>query len=128
MSGAPHSHNEHDITLPSDSIWEIASATTLAVNPEQITPSENGGIDPATEAALSAAIEPNADFTPYESRVAEPHDASPATDSEPLTSVPVEPDWVPIMEFTSADIFQHSPFGDVLNSLPTHHPLSSHCR
>ena len=117
MSGAPHSHDEHDITLPSDNIREIASATTLVVNPEQIAPSESGGIDPATEAALSAAIEPDADFTPYESRVAEPLDSSPATDSEPLTSLPVEPDWALIMEFTSVDIFQHSPFSDVLNSL-----------
>ena len=45
------------------------------------------------------------------------HWIHPTTDSEPLTSVPVESDWVPIMEFTSADIFQHSPFRDVLNSL-----------
>ena len=50
--GAPDSHDEHDITLPSESIREIASATTPAVNPEQIAPSESGGIDPAMEAAL----------------------------------------------------------------------------
>ena len=62
-------------------------------------------------------IEPDTDFTPYESRVAKPLDSSPATDSEPLISVPVEPYWAPITEFTSTDIFQHSPFGDVLNSL-----------
>ena len=31
--------------------------------------------------------------------------------------MPVESDWAPIMEFTAADIFQHSPLGDVLNSL-----------
>ena len=35
MSGAPHSHDEHDLTLPSDSVREIASATTPAFNPEQ---------------------------------------------------------------------------------------------
>ena len=34
--------------------------------------------------------------------------------SGPRASVPVESDWAPII---SADIFQHSPFGDVLNSL-----------
>ena len=117
MSDTPHSHDEHDVTLSSDSVREIASATTPAVNPEQIAPSESGGTDPTTEATLLAAIEPDADFTPYESRVAEPLDSSPAMDSEPLTSVPIESDWAPIMEFTSADIFQHSPFGDVLNSL-----------
>ena len=44
-------------------------------------------------------------------------DSSPATGSEPPASVPIESDWAPIMEFTYADIFQHSPFGDVLNSL-----------
>ena len=77
----------------------------------------DGWIDPAMEAALSVVIEPDTDFTPYESRVAEPLDLSPATGSEPPASVPVESDWAPIMEFTSADIFQHSPFGDVLNSL-----------
>ena len=63
------------------------------------------------------AIEPNTDLTSYESRVAQPLDSSPATGSEPLASVPIESDWAPIVEFTSSDIFQHSPFGDVLNSL-----------
>ena len=105
MSGVLHSHDEHDVTLPLDNIREIASATTPAVNPEQIAPSESGGIDPAMEAALSVAIEPDTDFTPLESHVAEPLDSSPATDSEPLTSVPIESDWAPIMEFTTADIF-----------------------
>ena len=74
-------------------------------------------MDPATEAAHSAAIEPNTDFTSYETCVAGPLDSSPATGSEPLASVPIESDWAPIMEFTSMDIFQHSPLGDVLNSL-----------
>ena len=72
---------------------------------------------PTTEVVLSVAIEPDADFTPCESRVAEPLDSPPPTDSEPLIFVPVESDWVPIMEFTFVDIFQHSPIGDVLNSL-----------
>ena len=105
MSGAPHDHDEHDLALSSDSVREITPATTPALNPEQIAPSEDGWIDPATEAALSVAIEPNTDFTSYESFVAEPLDSSPATGSEPLASVPTESDWAPIMEFTSADIF-----------------------
>ena len=46
MSGAPHNHDEHDVTLPSNSVREIASATTPAFNPEQIAPSDDGGIDP----------------------------------------------------------------------------------
>ena len=71
-------------------------------------------MDPATEAAHSVAIEPNTDFT---TRVAELLDSSPAMGSEPPASMPIESDWAPIMEFSSADIFQHSPLGDVLNSL-----------
>ena len=105
MSDTPHSRDEHDVTLPSDNVREIASATTLSFNPEQVVPSESGGMDPSMEAALSVVIEPDTDFTPYESRVAQPLDSSPTMDSEPLTSVPVESDWAPIMEFTSADIF-----------------------
>ena len=63
------------------------------------------------------AIEPNTDFTSYETHVAKPSDSSPAMGSEPPASVPIESEWAPIMEFSSADIFQHSPLGDVLNSL-----------
>ena len=107
MSGAPHSHDKHDLALPSDSVREIASAATPSISPEQVAPSESGGMDPAMEAALSAAIETDTDFTPYESRVPEPLDSSSATDSEPPTSMPVESDWAPIMEFSSVDIFQH---------------------
>ena len=72
---------------------------------------------PAIEAAPSAAIEPNTDPTSYEAGVIGPSDLSPATGSELRTSVPIKSDWAPVMEFTSADIFQHSPLGDVLNSL-----------
>ena len=74
-------------------------------------------MDPATEALPLAAIEPNIDLTLHESRVVKLPDTSPATDSEPPAPVPSESDWAPIMEFTSADSFQHSPFGDILNSL-----------
>ena len=117
MLGAPHNHDEHDVTLSLDNVREIASATNPALNLEQIAPSEDGWMDPATEAADSVAIEPNTDFTSYETRVAEPLDSSPATGSEPHASVPIESDWARIMEFTAADIFQHSPFCDILNSL-----------
>ena len=74
-------------------------------------------MDPITEAAHSAAIEPNTDFASNEVFFIGPSDSSPAIGSEPRASVPIEPDWAPIMEFSSADIFQHSPLGDVLNSL-----------
>ena len=36
---------------------------------------------------------------------------------ETYQSAPIESDWAPILEFRSVDIFQHSPLGDVLNSL-----------
>ena len=52
MSGAPHDHDKHDLALPSDSVREITPTATPAFNPEQISPSEDGGIDPAMEAAL----------------------------------------------------------------------------
>ena len=74
-------------------------------------------MDPATEAAHSATIKLNTDFTSYETYVAGPLDSSPATGFKPPASVPIEYDWAPIMEFTSPDIFQYSPLGDVLNSL-----------
>ena len=117
LPSAPHGHKEHDLALPSDSVQEITPATTPALNPEQIAPSEDGWIDPATEAVFSAAIEPRIDLTLHRIRDAELSDSSPAMDSEPPAPVPIESDWAPIMEFTSADIFQHSPFGDILNSL-----------
>ena len=105
MSGAPHNHDEHDLALPSDGVREITHVATPALNPEQIVPSEDWWMDPATEAAHSAAIEPNTDFTSYETCVAGPLDSSPAAGSEPPASVPIESDWAPIMEFTFMDIF-----------------------
>ena len=46
-----------------------------------------------------------------------PPDLYPVVGSSPHTLEPAEPGWAPVMEFTAADIFQHSPFGDMLNSL-----------
>ena len=117
MSGAPNSHDEHDLDLPSDNVWEIAPAAAPGINPKQIAPSEDGWMDPATEATHSSALELNTDPTSYEAGVIGPSNSSLATGSEPCRSVPIKSDWAPIMEFTSADIFQHFPLGDVLNSL-----------
>ena len=58
---------------------------------------------------------PNTDLVPRKARDSEVPDSSP--DSEPPAPLPIESDWAPIMEFTTADILQHSPFGDVLKSL-----------
>ena len=46
MSGAPHSHDEHDLALPSDGVLETTPAATPALNPEQIVPSEDGAWTP----------------------------------------------------------------------------------
>ena len=54
VSGAPNSHDEHDLDLPSDSMRGIAPATALGINLEQIVPSEGGWMDPASEAAYSS--------------------------------------------------------------------------
>ena len=89
----------------SDSVWEIALAAASGINSEQIVPSEDGWMDPATEAAHSSALEPNTDPTSYEVGIVGPTDSSPATGSEPHMSMPIESDWAPVMEFTFADIF-----------------------
>ena len=92
LPSAPHGHDEHDLALPSDSVQEIALATTPTLNSEPDVPSMDGWIDPATEAAFSAAIEPNIDLTLHESHDAKLPDSSPATDSEPPAPVPIESD------------------------------------
>ena len=109
MTGAPNSHDGHDLALPLYSALEVAPASAPTLNSEQIAPSKDGWMDPATKAAHSAAIEPNADFVPHKARDSEVPDSSPNSS--------LESDWAPIMEFTVADIFQRSPFGDILNSL-----------
>ena len=115
MSGASNSHDGHDLDLPSDGVREIAPAAALALNPEQIVASEDGWMDPAMEAAHLSALEPNTDSISKEICVYGPPDLSSVVGSGPRASMPIESDWAPIMEFVAADIFQHSPFKDVLN-------------
>ena len=62
MSGAPNSHDKHDLDQPSDGAQEITPTAAPTLNPEKIVPSEDGWIDPATEAAHFSATEPNTDF------------------------------------------------------------------
>ena len=80
-------------------------------------PSEDGWMDPALEAAHILALEPNIDSSPKGICVSGPPDSSPVVCSGPRASVPIEYNWALVMEFATADIYQHSPFGDVLNSL-----------
>ena len=117
MLGAPDNHDLHDLDRHSDSVREITPATTPAFNPEQITQSKDGRMDPAPEAGHSSEVEPNTDFTPKEACDTGPPNPYPAVGSRPRTSEPAESGWAPVMEFTATDIFQHSPFGDMLNSL-----------
>ena len=72
MSGAPHSHDEHDLALLLDGVREIAPMPAPVLNPEQIVPSEDGWMDPAMEAAHSPVLEPNTDPTSCESGVIGP--------------------------------------------------------
>ena len=89
------------------------SAPTLSSEPT--APIEDRWLDTASGAAISTAMEPNTDLVLCKARDPEVPDSLP--DSEPPAPLPTESDWAPIMEFTAADIFQHSPFGDILNSL-----------
>ena len=107
----PHYHDGHDLTLPPDSTLEAAHKSAPTHSPEPIAQIEDGWLDTASGAATSTAMEPNTDPVPYKARDSEVLDSLP--DSEPPTPLPIESDWAPIMEFTAADIFQHSPFGDI---------------
>ncbi len=115
LLSAPHCHDEHDLALPPNSALEAAPASAPTLNSEPTAPIEDGWLDTASGAAISTAIEPNTSPILCEARDSKEPDSSP--DSEPSAPLPIEPDWAPIMEFTAADIFQHSPFGDILNSL-----------
>ena len=88
-------------------------APTLSSEPT--VPIEDGWLDTASGAAISIAIEPNTSLVLCEARDSKVPDSS--LDYEPSAPLPIESDWAPIMEFTAADIFQHSPFGDILKTL-----------
>ena len=85
------------------------SAPTFSSEPT--APIEDGWLDTASGAAISTVIELNTSLDLCEAR------DSKVPDSEPSAPLPIESDWAAIMEFVAADIFQHSPFGDILNSL-----------
>ena len=114
---APGHLDEHDLNLSSDRIQEIAPVTALALDPEHTAPSKDGRLNPTTEATDSPALEPHIDLTSHDICVTETPDSFLAISSEPCASADAELDQLSIFEFSAADIFQHSPFGDVLNSL-----------
>ena len=115
--GAPDSHDEHGLDLLSDDARDITPTVAPDLNPEKVALPKDGGVDPAPQAAHSSAVEPNTGLTSVEACYPGPPDSYPAVGPGPLALEPAEPGWAPVMEFTAADIFQHSPFGDMLNSL-----------
>ena len=74
-------------------------------------------MDPAPRAAYSLAVEPNTCLTSIEACNLGPPDSYPVVGPGPHALEPVDLGWAPVMEFTAADIFQHSPLGDMPNSL-----------
>ena len=74
-------------------------------------------MDPAPQVAYSSAVEPNTGLTSVETCNPGPPDSYLVVGSSPRTLKQAEPGWAPVMEFTAPDIFQHSPFDDMLNSL-----------
>ena len=111
----PHCHDGHDLALLPDSALEAAQVSVPTLSSEPTAPIEDGWLDTASGAAISTTIEPNTIPVLCEARDSKVPDSS--LDSEPSAPLPIESDWAPIMEFTAADIFRHSPFGDILNSL-----------
>ena len=100
--------DEHDLHLLSDYIQEMDTVPATAPEPKQIMPSE---------ATKSAALEPHTDSTFCNVCVNRTPDSSPIVSSEPREPADAELDHLLIFEFSATDIFQHSPLGDVLNSL-----------
>ena len=114
---APGHADDHDLNLSSGRIQEIALVTALALEPEQAAPSKDRRINPTSEAADSMVLEPHMDLVSHDAYATGTPDSSPAIGSEPRKPADTELDRLSIFKFSAADIFQHSPLGDVLNSL-----------
>ena len=111
----PHCHDEHDLTLPPNGALEAAPAPAPTLSSESTAPIEDGRLDATSRAAIQMSNEPNTSPVLCETHDSMEPDCSP--DSEPSAPLPIESDLAPIMEFTAADVSQHSPFGDILSSL-----------
>ena len=114
---APRRPDGHGLNLSSGRIQERAPAATLALDPEQIKSPEDGKLNPIAGATDSAALEPLADSTAYDICINGTPDSSPVSSSEPCEPADTELDRLSIFKFSAANVFQHSPMGDVLNSL-----------
>ena len=115
LPSAPHCHDEHDLALPPNSALEAAPALALTLSSEPTAPIEAGRLDATLGAVIPTTVEPNTSPILCETHDSMEPDSSP--DSERSAPLPIESDWAPIMEFAATDIFQHSPFGNILNSL-----------
>ena len=104
---APHCHEGHDLALPPESALEAAQVSAPTLSSEPTAPIEDGWLDTASGAAISTAIVPNTNPVLCEARDSKVPDSSP--DSRPSAPLPIEPDWAPVMEFTSTDIFSTRP-------------------
>ena len=113
--GAPHCHDGYDLALPPDSAQSAAQMSAPTVSSEPTAPVGDGRLDAAPKAATSMVIEPDTSLVPRKARDSKVPDSDP--DSVNPAPLPIKPDWAPVMEFTAADVFQRSPFGDILNSL-----------
>ena len=91
--------------------------TTPALDPERTAACKDWRLNPTMEATDSPALEPHMDLTSHNICVTGNPDSSLAISSGPGTPVDTESDRLSIFEFSAADIFRHSPLGDVLNSL-----------
>src|SRR4051812_43514318 len=114
---APHYFEGHDIALPLNSALKAAHAPAPILDSEPAAFFEDERLDVTSGAAILKAIEPNSSSALRMSHDSKESDSSP--NSGPLVPLPIESDWAPIMEFTVADIFQHSPFGDDLHGCRT---------
>src|SRR3954468_18985426 len=112
---ATHYFEGHDIALPPNSTLEATHAPAPILDSEPAAFSEDERLDVTLGAAISKAIKPNASPVLRTVQNSKEPDSSP--NSGPSVPPPTESDWAPVMEFTVADIFQCSPFGDILNSL-----------
>ena len=127
-TAVPGHYDEHDLDLSSGHTQEIAPMTALALELERTASPEARKLNPAAEAAESAALDPHKDPTSSWACVIGTSDSSLAIGSKLHTSAPIETDRAPIVKFISADIFRHSPLGDVLNSLKKLSSAGTHSR
>ena len=115
LPSAPHCHDEHDLALPLNSALEAAPASALTLSSEPTASIKDGRSDATSGAVIPTAIELNTSPALHETHDSKESDSSP--DSEPFAPLPIKSDWASIMVFTTAGIFQHSPFGDITESL-----------